>query len=272
MSEWLKSAWQWVQQNYKWLFDGIGGVIFVSIVGWLLTKYFSKLSSTAPQGEKSVTPTRSTDFRLTPTPLDIYKAINTVTPFDQARIAENYLGIPVRWRVSLDSLSTDKESDVVGLHSSVNNKLAVYCSVSVAKYPLLKIANIGDPLEVTGIIERISMAGMLTVLKDAEITFLDNDVQSQKQTEHAISKIEIQSHSNGSHVGWREEFSGSVEPSGSRVQLFVFSVRERRYWKQWGADVNGTQWKNKCQFGGQQDRTGEYDVVAVAGGETVEGK
>lgn len=257
----------------KWLFGGIGVAILFSFGGWLFRRFSkrqsSNLGTAAPQVEKPAAPIpRSADFRPTPTPLDVYTSINRVLPFDRERTTENYLGIPVRWQVRLDSIS--KESpDTVGVHSSNNNQ-AIFCKVSIAEYPRLKIAKAGDPLELTGFIERISIAGLAIVLRNVEIVFLE-EVHVRKDVQLTIPKIQILSHSNGSHVGWHEQFSGSVEPSGSSVQVFVFSPLERRFWKQWTADVKGTQWRTKCQFGNKADLAGEYDVIAVTGGEILEG-
>ena len=95
----------------------------------------------------------------------------------------------------------------------------------------------------------------------------------QKEIQHTIQKIEILSHSNANKVGWQEEFSGTVEPSDTTVQVFVTRAGAKRFWKQWAADVKGTKWKTKCQFGDEskEGNLGEYDVIAVAGGQILEG-
>ncbi|WP_322039178.1 hypothetical protein [Burkholderia diffusa] len=38
----MKAIWEWVLNESHWLFDGIGAVLLVSVLGWLWTKFFGK--------------------------------------------------------------------------------------------------------------------------------------------------------------------------------------------------------------------------------------
>lgn len=84
--------------------------------------------------------------------------------------------------------------------------------------------------------------------------------------------IGILSHSEGDHVGWRENIAGFIEKPDGFVQVFVESDSSRggrMFWKQWDVNVRGSSWRGQAQFGDEGKPGGEYQIVAIVGAKLV---
>ena len=83
--------------------------------------------------------------------------------------------MPVRWPLWLGSISeAEASSNIHGLTllpAGDANSQIILCDVDVSQYPHLKIANGGDPLEVTGIVGEVSLSGYAIRLNDVRLVF-----------------------------------------------------------------------------------------------------
>jgi hypothetical protein len=196
----------WVWENRTWLFSGAGITVLACIV-WLVRRFLiaqpkatldkhgviaSVHASASPNspvavganisqtiivsGHNEAASKSTVAYLHEPSPINIIDAIQEARPFDKDRIVENYIGLAVRWSITLESVEkswTDKPGfwHVSG-RSGKNGQISlVIFEVDESKYPRLKILPAKHELEVEGIISKITLGGHSIVLTEARLFF-----------------------------------------------------------------------------------------------------
>lgn len=195
----------WINENYKWLFGGVGAAAAIAILGWLVNRFWPRperaggnTATIGGEGDTSVagsaiasgshitqtvhiteTPlplAPAPDYRPDPTPEAIGKRIQNLPVFEQSGAADSYRGTPVRWPLRLQSVDeSNSEPDTYTVHlvsePSPIMVVSVYCDVSLAHYPRLRIVYRDDPIEVSGIIDEVMSDGRVILLRDVRLAF-----------------------------------------------------------------------------------------------------
>ena len=194
----------WITQN-KWLFEGVLGLALVTFLGWLLHKFWprseradanavavgvegntsvagsaiasgSHITQTVHIAETPLPLAPVPDYRPDPTPEAIGKRIQNLPVYEQSGAADSYRGVPVRWPLRLQSVDeSNSEPDTYTVHlvsePSPIMVVSVYCDVSLAHYPRLRIVYRDDPIEVSGIIDEVMSDGRVILLRDVRLAF-----------------------------------------------------------------------------------------------------
>jgi hypothetical protein len=207
----------WVWENRTWLFSGAGITVLVCVV-WLIRHFWLAQKETAP-GQSLVmakvensTLTNSPvavgtnffqtinvtnqmkedlegdpDYLRNPTQEEITQRIDAALPFDKAKVEENYLGLAVRWKINLQSVEKSFHGEPGVWTVAAKGVGAVFSGIIVfdvpeLNYPRLKIHPSTRPLEVAGIISKITAGGLTIRLRDARVFFPDDAQTRTKNT------------------------------------------------------------------------------------------
>ena len=156
-------------ENKEWLFSGIG-VTALTVIFLLIRHVFQskKAHQSKPTKQKidekeQVDTTDHKDnsigYSMHPTPKEVADEINSTPLFQQKDAEKNYIGIKVRWDVSLSLV-----------HSGSNNNVELTCEfkgysrfvnikTNLEKYPKIKILKRGQKITVYGEIIKIDASG-----------------------------------------------------------------------------------------------------------------
>jgi len=91
-----------------------------------------------------------------PSPVEIIDSISTAKPFDQHRIAENYRGQEVCWRVAFSNISPVESSEwLVSFDDVEKHYIMIFVYISLDRHPKLKIIDRGHLGWIKGRIESV---------------------------------------------------------------------------------------------------------------------
>jgi hypothetical protein len=153
MREFIELALQYIAGNKEWIFSGIGVTLLVGL--WVLFRRLVAKRSPHPAPTSDAAPPPAAEPRspsVHPTPRDIIKQLEALPPFQRPAARTAYLGIPVKWHVTLHSVTPLPNGLAHLMLLDRGSYPWVYCDVSLASYPQVKIAKTGDSLTVSGTI------------------------------------------------------------------------------------------------------------------------
>jgi hypothetical protein len=195
----------WLWSNKEWVFSGIG-VVFL---GLLIRIFFgpraaghssivsadrnssvlgspvasgSNISQTVSivlSGGGGAPPQTKIPYAATPSPKEIRAQLNALPLFQRKAATQSYLGLNVRWPVTLEYLSEigewhRKEFKTDFTHTLEvnfeNYEGLVRTEVNIERFPRLKISHKGSRMQISGTVSNVSEGGTVT-LRDANITF-----------------------------------------------------------------------------------------------------
>jgi len=195
----------WLWANKEWVFSGIG-VVFLGLLVRILLRpravgqsgivsadrnssvlgspvasgsNISQTVSIVLNGTRSTPPQTKIPYAAKPTPKEIRAQLNALPLFQKKGATESYVGLNVRWPVTLEYLSEigewrRKEFKIDFTHTLEANfedyEGVVRTEVNIERFPRLKISHKGSPMEISGTVSNVSEGGTVT-LRDADITF-----------------------------------------------------------------------------------------------------
>lgn len=178
-------AWDWLANNYKWLFSGIGVVIFLAVVNFLRVKVKAKPGGQSAIHDKAdaIVIREPEEVQTTPpnqshgglagelTPEGIIQEINSAPMLQQGTMAESFRGITVNWTGRLHSLEPQTgDRDKVQVHIGVGDpEVSVFCYLEKSEYPGLGVLRRGHQVQVSGKIEKADT--YIIRLTDASISY-----------------------------------------------------------------------------------------------------
>ncbi|HWW02431.1 MAG TPA: hypothetical protein VNZ64_22225 [Candidatus Acidoferrum sp.] len=168
----------YIQRNKEWIISGVGVAILAGVIT-LVARYWVSKKRPRPLTEPSSVAMNA--VRKMPNPSrsltvqGILDEINSAAPYQKDSIAKNFQGISVRWEGTIldidKSLFREPSTDVV-VRVRIGELLhLIVFTVSVEKYPQLKVLKRGSRIGVSGTIKGCSGVGMYVELDVAEITF-----------------------------------------------------------------------------------------------------
>ena len=114
------------------------------------------------------------DYRPTPAPAEIWDNISKVSLYARQSVANNYEGLKVRWSGTLENIHHPREDQIeVTIRTekvAPASWVYVVAPIRLSDYPILKTVHGGEPLTVTGTIDRVQTNGMIH-LTDAKLRF-----------------------------------------------------------------------------------------------------
>jgi len=167
-----------------WVVTVIGGV-FVIIIGGLILFYGfgigkpSQISNTKPPEQTSIEPPEQTSIKPPEqtayiiTPKDIFANINNVPPAQRNLVAENYKGIKISWKVSLNDVKvlTDGKMRIYAVHQEEGCRCLVRAEIDPNQYPEFKVMNEGTSFNIEGEIDYIDTGLEIIYLTNCEIHY-----------------------------------------------------------------------------------------------------
>lgn len=156
-------------ENKEWLFSGIGVSILTAVfllLRSLVLRRKNRLSypinQEARQSPDSQTTSQEKDtigYSTHPTPKEIANEISKLAPFQQTAAENNYIGLKVRWDVSL-SLVHLRDNNQVQLSCEFKGySRYVEVETNLEDYPEIKIVKRGQIITVYGVIKGIHPSG-----------------------------------------------------------------------------------------------------------------
>lgn len=141
-------------------------------IGDIVAAPLTAIPATAAPGANAYHNPKS-GYSSKPTPQEIIRNIKNHPPFQRDDIIRQYVGLLVRWEISL--LNTDSlKNDVVDLtcyYGDTNPYIGISFSASLTQYPRLKITNEGGTLWVSGKVKKI--VSYIIYLEDVSLDFDD---------------------------------------------------------------------------------------------------
>jgi hypothetical protein len=167
---------------YTWVFDGVGSTVLVSAGVALYRKYVSKSPADQPMLAAAHSIAHPPEGASTePTPVQILKEIDAALPFDREHARERYRGLNVAWRLSILSVSSKNEFNIVNGVVDRNQHWSFICLFPAGTPdagvsfnlktvpPELKLLKAGSILWVQGIINRVSEFGSISLEDEPRI-------------------------------------------------------------------------------------------------------
>ena len=105
----------------------------------------------------------------TPTPRQIQESIRKQPPYDRESFAKNYLGLRVRWRLSIGSVDHEIRDTVRVILRDEPSMNSVLAAISLRDCPKLRIVAEKEPVDIVGTIDKINL--LYIRLSGAKITF-----------------------------------------------------------------------------------------------------
>ena len=124
------------------------------------------------------------------TPEDIEKQINSSSPFLEKNISNTFRGIEVEWTVelySIDKSSIFTRHDVLAV-SPNKTELGIRFSISLRKYPQLKVMNRGQKFKVHGIIADVDNLNIH--MKNCYLFFDDEKPKLDQESANQITPVQ----------------------------------------------------------------------------------
>lgn len=165
---------EWLTSNGSWLFPGGGNKLvaaFVAVFGWIWkrrrqrrlegadTKVIvqQQVLLPAPTTELALPALSNSGFALKPLPEEVCAEIKNRPPYQRTTTAEAYLGLKVCWKGKLTTVrrnpfEDDKNLVHVALRSGDDFGVGVHCTINVADFPIIKMAQDGTELWLSGTI------------------------------------------------------------------------------------------------------------------------
>jgi hypothetical protein len=157
-------------ENKEWLFSGLGVsalTVIVLIVRHIILARKKKESSDIIVNDvkqPSVINTHlqedtSIIYSKDPTPNDIAKEIAKLPPYQQGAAENNFVGLKVRWDLSLSLVHLRDNDEVILTCNFKGYSRYVDVATNLQKYPQIKIAKEGQNLTTYGVITGIDPSG-----------------------------------------------------------------------------------------------------------------
>lgn len=149
---------EWIRNNKQWLFSGIG-VATISAICWLIANMLDNKGEGVPSHTSEPATLRWCEYNLRPLPQAISQEIKMRPPYQREDAGRYYVGLRVRWRLSLSSVRKGTEGVAEFQFTPPGRREPqVKCAVPMASYPELKIATEGSELWVSGRIAGVTLS------------------------------------------------------------------------------------------------------------------
>lgn len=190
----------------QWVFSGIGVAVVLGVSKWLYSRYSKPKdekvatvyagSSVSVSGSTVTGPIAGRDvithvhnsksgeqgwygggeygdseYRETPTPIEMTETIEKVSLYLKQGVADTYAGLKVRWKVALGGIHL-MPNGIISVALTFEDGTVVVTSVALGKYPLLKTVRGGEPVEIMGEIDHVQPDGVVHLKDDARLRFL----------------------------------------------------------------------------------------------------
>ena len=168
----------YIERNKEWIFSGVGIAIIVAIYKLMSSLMLKK----GPKPLKEPPHIAEHTIRQTTSPVrgltveGIIDQIQSAPPYQKEAIAKNFEGIHVKWEGKIWDIGKPLFGEpgsndvVVEVHPGESIR-QIRFTVSVDKYPELKVLKRGDQIGVSGTIKACSGPGVYVELDVVEITF-----------------------------------------------------------------------------------------------------
>jgi hypothetical protein len=172
---------------WKWAFDGVGGTVALTAIGWLVDLYRRRFKSSAPSDTVPAVPVDPPPSRFTrPTPDEMMKQVYALPPFQRTTAYDAFIGLKVRWLTVFSRLfeepahETKKKKQkqkqpglkwivVLKYYDPPYNVYDMHCyGISLDTYPQLKFMHDDELVIVSGTVTRF---GYTTDLRDVTLEF-----------------------------------------------------------------------------------------------------
>lgn len=178
-----------ILDNRSWLFDGLGVVVLVGLVGFFYRRFFGKdqpapshitVLQVVESGKSSAVANRVQDItevtkvtRLSPLTFEeILAAFKDAPPLQIDAIGERFKGVTVQWRSQIfDIKKGSKDTVYLSLHFGPEKPGVIICEVPLDKYKELAYLKKESPVTVQGVIEKAENRSV--TLKNAELFFTE---------------------------------------------------------------------------------------------------
>ena len=151
-------------KNKEWLFSGIGVTVITVIFFLVRHAIVGRNNKQIKTSDHILKHTSSLEkdnsgYSIHPTPKEIADEIDSLPPYQQVEAEKNYIGLKVKWDVSLSLVHHRDDNEVILSCTTKGYSRYVKFKSSLEKYPEIKIAKEGQKITVYGAIERISPDG-----------------------------------------------------------------------------------------------------------------
>lgn len=163
-----------ISKHYQWIFSGIGVLIITILYNIIKKKHDSKDKFSSNKisnkdseeaaihiGNKVVNnfniESNSEQNKTTPIisnieATEIRRRINESAPFQKKQIASNYIGVKIKWDITLQAVHEPKDNLVNVMSFYKESYPWIYFTIDIDKYPIFKIAEVGKKFTIIGII------------------------------------------------------------------------------------------------------------------------
>lgn len=149
----------WLWDNKEWLFSGVGAIVFTTLVtlSWRLARRRPSVATL------SATHHAPLSFD------EVMRAMKDVPPLQIRATGARFVGIGVRWPAFLANIAAAGRDDVDLALDSGPGAGTVHCTVKLSRYKVLSYMRPGEPITVSGTIERVELRDVF--LRDAKLEF-----------------------------------------------------------------------------------------------------
>lgn len=178
-----------IWDNRSWLFEGLGVVVLVGLVGFLYRRFFGKdqlapshitVLQVVESGKSSTVanPTQGSTEVTRVTRLssltfeEIIAALKDAPPLQIDAIGERFKGVTVQWRTQIYDIQKGSKGKVhLSLHFGPEKPGLISCEVPLDKYKELAYLKKESPVTVQGVIEKAGKNSV--ILENAELFFTE---------------------------------------------------------------------------------------------------
>jgi hypothetical protein len=175
--------------DYKWVFDGIGGVAITLAVAGIIGAIKLTNRWRKKRAEANAPKPRPVYARISAlTAEEVWQAIDKAPVLHRHSVHKQYIGTVVRWQVHLMHIYPDDKGWATLDFSCRDPSLEVVCEVRLSEYPELNYANYETPIVVTG---KVGMSKYSEIgLDDVALEFPTKSPEVPRRPTTAISHAE----------------------------------------------------------------------------------